>query len=76
MTHPITPGARGNVDVRALVQQNEQLKAFIGILVMRMGGDVTLKPLEIARALSEPALVTCDKLPGPLTSYRLQAKRL
>lgn len=76
MSHPIGRAPQGPADIRALVQQNEQLKTFIGLLVMRMGGDVTLNPVEIAKALSDPALVTCDKLPGPMASYRLTAKHL
>lgn len=56
------PGAMATPDpkdLRAVMQQNDALKTFIGLLVARMGGEVYLNKQDFAKRL----WLHCETLP-------------
>jgi hypothetical protein len=61
-------------DLRGIMQQNEALKTFIAMLVSRLGGDVTLGPIDFAKTLQ----LNVQKLPEihGVKRYHLVAKQL
>lgn len=57
-------------DLRAIMQQNDALKTFVGILVSRLGGEVTLTAIDFTKSI----MLTCETQPNG--HVHMVAKRL